>query len=154
MHRALPIGSQSAVRTSLPAPGLLEEAQMGPLSRRAFLQMTGLGAAASAAACSLAAPPAVSPASADTAPAVPPRGPPTQDGTWERQWEDLIAAARAEGKLSLVTMVGSGYRTVFESFQQAFPGIAIDWLAESTARVWLDRVRQERQAGTYSFDLG
>ena len=42
---------------------------------------------------------------------------------------------------------------VIERFQQVFPGIKVDHLAESSASVWLSRVRQERRAGTYSFDL-
>src|SRR5439155_24635147 len=40
-----------------------------------------------------------------------------------------------------------------EAFEEAFPGITVDHLAESSASVWIERVRQERQAQTYSFDL-
>jgi iron(III) transport system substrate-binding protein len=76
---------------------------------------------------------------------------------WEKEWEAVIAAATMEGRLSLLTWGmtwgGSGYPAVIERFEQAFPGIKVDHLAESSASVWLSRVRQERRAGTYSFDL-
>lgn len=120
---------------------------MGTLNRRTFLRVTALAAAAS--------PP---PTQAVTSPVAPtpaaPSPQPTQVAAWQKEWEEVISAARAEGKLSLLTWGARvGYRRVIERFRQAFPGIVVDWLAESSASVWLGKVRQERRAGIYSFDL-
>src|SRR3954469_12512326 len=98
---------------------------MATLNRRAFLQMAALGAAASAAAGARAAAPAASPVGSDTAREA---APPAQDVAWNEEWEDAIAAARAEGKLSLLTLVGTGYARAVESFEQAFSGITVDRL--------------------------
>jgi ABC-type Fe3+ transport system substrate-binding protein len=65
-----------------------------------------------------------------------------------------------EGKLSLITWGDTwggpgygGFRQMVATFQQTFPGIAVDWLPENSASVWLDKVRLDRRAGNYSFDL-
>ena len=114
------------------------------------MRLTARGAAVSVAAYSLATAPAVSLAiSHSSQPVAPPAG----EAAWTEEWEALAAAARAEGKLSLLTLVGRGYRQVIDGFEQAFPGIVVDWLAESSPGVWLNQVRQERRAGIYSFDL-
>lgn len=134
-------------------------------NRRAFLQVAALDAAALAAACAPAAAPAAAPVISHAVQEAAASAQPAQEaiqgvveGTgWEREWEDVIAAATAEGRLSLLTWGmtwgGSGYPAVIESFEQAFPGIKVDQLAESSASVWLGKVLQERRAGTYSFDL-
>jgi len=121
---------------------------MATLNRRAFLRVAALGAAASAAAGALAATAARSTASPGAARAVP-----VQDVTWGPEWDDVIASARAEGKLSLLTVVGGGYGSLVESFERAFPGITVERLAESSANTWLGQVREGRRAGNYAFDL-
>ena len=125
---------------------------MPPLNRRAFLSIAALSAAASASACASSSAPARTSDVPGAAPAPPTPAPPAA-GTEMGEWDDLIAAARAEGALSLLTLVGSGYRTIVERFQQAFPGIAVQRLAESSARVWLGQVREGQRAGRYEFDL-
>jgi len=120
---------------------------METLNRRAFLRLATLATVASAAACSLSAVAEVPRISSDSGP-----GP-----TWGKEWDELIAAAKAEGKLSLLTWGdtwgGAGYPRVVADFEQAFPGIVVERLSESSASVWLGRVRQGRQAGNYTFDL-
>ena len=59
----------------------------------------------------------------------------------------LVAAATAEGQLSLLTLVGTGYEAVMASFREAFPGIEVTRVAESSAGVWLAQVRTERRTG-------
>jgi hypothetical protein len=114
---------------------------MAALSRRAFLRVAALHAAAVAVAGCGAAPssdaspvgsvatgPAAAPAAPSReAPTAPPRPsaevtplaqdtrsaqeePACQDTGWAREWDGVIAAARREGALSLLTMVGGGYR--------------------------------------------
>lgn len=120
---------------------------MNTLNRRAFLRLATLAAAASAAACSLSAVAEVPRISSDSGPG----------SAWEKEWGDLIVAAQAEGKLSLLTWGdtwgSAGYPRVVAGFEQVFPGIKVERLSESSASVWLGKVRQGRQAGSYTFDL-
>jgi iron(III) transport system substrate-binding protein len=105
------------------------------LSRRSLLRLAALGAAASVAA----------------------RGRAAQESTWSTQWAEVVAAAGAEGRLSLLTWGttwgGSGFPNVIQSFEREFPAIKVDLVGESSASVWLRRLRDERRAGTYAFDL-
>lgn len=110
------------------------------LTRRAFL---GTGAAAAAAAC---APGAAVPEGAGSA--APPAGAP-----WEKDWTDLVAAAKKEGGLEVLSLTGVGYRHALDAFQEAFPGINVGHQAFSSATAWVPKVEQERKAGVYSFDI-
>jgi iron(III) transport system substrate-binding protein len=76
-----------------------------------------------------------------------------QDSGWTKEWEEVVAAARREGALSLLTVVGRGYQRAIERFEHAFLGITVQHLAESSAEIWLRTVRQGRRAGTHAFDL-
>jgi len=87
------------------------------------------------------------------APSVQPAEQATQEAAWTSEWTDLIAAATREGRLSLITWGAGGYGRAIDHFKQAFPGITVDQLAESSATVWLNTVRQQRRAGSYAFDL-
>lgn len=107
----------------------------GRVSRRRFLEGAGIGTtAALAAACAPAA-----------------SLPPTASSPGDREWGDLVAAAKGEGKLVVVTGVGEGYRRVLEVFEAAFPGITTE---QTTMRgsLFTPRAIQEYQAGIYSFD--
>jgi iron(III) transport system substrate-binding protein len=114
------------------------------LSRRALLKFAALGAAGAAASGAVAAGPRA-----------------LQEAGWQREWDDLVAAARAEGRLSLVTWADSwggpgygGFGGTIKQFERAFPGLVVDpWLAESSASVWLARALEARRAGTPPFDL-
>jgi iron(III) transport system substrate-binding protein len=101
------------------------------LSRRAFVRLAALGAVASMA--------------------------PLPAALAGGEWHAAVRAAQAEGRLSLLTWGttwgGSGFPTVIQAFEREFPGITVDLVGESSARVWLQRLRQERRAGTYAFDL-
>jgi len=73
---------------------------------------------------------------------------------WAREWLDLILAVRREGRLSLFTWVGGGYRQTVQAFQRAFPGIAVEHVEDSSADSWLARVGRERCGGAYVWDIG
>ena len=69
------------------------------------------------------------------------------DAGWEADWARLVAAATAEGALSLITMVGRGYQRVIEGFERAFPAVRVDHLAESSPGVWLAAAERGHRAG-------
>src|SRR5438876_324113 len=70
------------------------------ISRRTFL---GTAGAAAAAACAPAAAP------------VQPTGPAVSGATgWEKEWQDLVEAARKEGKVGVYTTSSLGYRKTFD----------------------------------------
>ncbi|MSQ27339.1 MAG: extracellular solute-binding protein [Dehalococcoidia bacterium] len=120
------------------------------ISRRVFVKIGGLVAAgAVAAACS----PAAAPAEPSTGNAPVGGAAPAGKAAWEKEWDDLVAAAKKEGKLSLLTLVGTGYRTMIQEFEKTFSGITVDQLAEASATVWVPKVQQERNANLYSFDV-
>jgi ABC-type Fe3+ transport system substrate-binding protein len=135
---------------------------MKTLTRRTILRIGALGIAGTVA-CARAVEPGtavVVPAAPETPPvasAPPPHTPapasPVRDVTRPVEWERLVAAARSEGRLSLVTLANRGWTTVFEAFERAFPGVAVGRLAESSAPVWWDALRRGRAAGSQSFDL-
>src|SRR5213592_588176 len=82
------------------------------VSRRGFLGATG---AVAAVACAPAAAP-VQPAGELEKPLT----------GWEKEWADLTAAARQEGKVTIFSTAGTGYRRTFDAFEAAFPGIDVE----------------------------
>lgn len=115
-------------------------------TRRAVLQSIGMVAASGvAAACAPSAAPA--PAPQAQAPA---SGKPKE--AWEQQWDDTIAAAKKEGVLNFVGFPGAGYREGVAAFEQAFPGITIEY-ASINASQFGPKVAQERNGGVYNYDL-
>lgn len=109
------------------------------VNRRAFLGAAG-AAAAAACAPTVEAPQAGQPSGT---------GPKAE---WEVEWDRLVAAAKQEGKLSVFTLAGAGYRKAADGFEKAF-GIAVDHGSESTASIWVPKMEREREAGIYSYDV-
>lgn len=108
------------------------------LSRRTFLQTSSV--AAGALACG---------------PGAAPTGPSTSGGPkqgWEREWDELVAAAKKEGKLVTMSVEGGGYRKVADAFHEAFPEIEVEH-ATILARTWAPKILQERAAGLYNWDV-
>ncbi|MSQ27859.1 MAG: extracellular solute-binding protein [Dehalococcoidia bacterium] len=114
-----------------------------PTSRRDFLLTAG--AAGLAASCS----PAAAPSSPSTQPSAPA---PAPNEPWRKEWDDLVAAAKREGALALVTFESSSYRAGAEAFEQAFPGIRVDLTAISPSN-FNTKLQGERQAGVYTYDI-
>jgi len=88
------------------------------------------------------------------APAAPP---PFEEGVepvvnWEERWNELAAASKHEGTLSVLTVQGADVRAGFGVFEAAFPGIAVELHSFSSASMAIPRISQERDAGIYSLD--
>ncbi len=115
------------------------------INRRAFLRVGGLATAGAAAACAPAA-----------APAAPPAGGAGSQGAakaaWEKDWDDLVAAAKKEGALALVTTIGNPFKDAVAAFEQAFPGIAVEH-TQLIASQFSPRVIQERKGNVYTYDV-
>ncbi len=115
-------------------------------TRRSFIRIGGLTAAGAVAA-------ACAPAAAPPAPGAAPAGgsAPAGKAAWEKEWDDLVAAAKKEGKLGILTLVGGGYRKALDEFEKLF-GITVDQQAAPSATVWLPKLQKEREAGVYELD--
>lgn len=111
------------------------------VSRRTFLA-TAAGSA-TAAACAPAAPPAGTTQTGSGGP----------KAEWERQWDDLLAAAKKEGRVVVQTAAGAGYRETIEEFNKAFPGVEAEHVQFPDAATYVPKITQERNAGVYSFDV-
>lgn len=118
-------------------------AKIKAVSRRGFLQSGAVTAAGLAAAC---APSAQAPAS----------GPASSTGNraeWEQKWDELVAAAKKEGKVVVQVPVGAGYRQALEVFAKAFPGVEPEEQAFPDGATYVPKIQGERRAGIYSFDV-
>jgi iron(III) transport system substrate-binding protein len=71
---------------------------------------------------------------------------------WETQWNDLTAAAKKEGKLSIMTASGAGFRKWMQAAESAL-GIPIEHQQQPNSDGIANKVIAEREAGVYSFDL-
>ena len=113
------------------------------VTRRRLLEAGGLGAAGViAAGCAPNA----------SAPPSQPSAPPAARLAWEKEWDELVAAAKAEGKVSVLTLVGAGYRKSLDAFEEAFPGIIVDHQPFPSASLFGPRILEERKAGVFTFD--
>ncbi|MEK7216250.1 MAG: extracellular solute-binding protein [Chloroflexota bacterium] len=116
------------------------------INRRGLLRVGGLAAAGAVAACA----PTV------TAPAPAPVGGAGSQGAtkaaWEKDWDDLVAAAKKEGPLVLVTNLGPGFKDAAAAFEKAFPGVTVELITQ-LASAFAPKAVQERQAGVYSYDV-
>jgi iron(III) transport system substrate-binding protein len=117
----------------------------GVISRREALRVIGLSAAAGlAVACAPGAPSGGQSASTGaSAPA---------DAPWAKEWSELVAAAQKEGTLNIQTPLGTGFRRWLDTFQQTFPGIAIEH-SPLRGSDFAARAKSEREAGIFSYDV-
>jgi ABC-type Fe3+ transport system substrate-binding protein len=113
-------------------------------SRRGFLRIAGGSAALLAAACAPAA-------SAPSAPSGGGAAGDTAKPAWERQWDELVAAAKKEGSLVLVTALGSGFKEAVTTFEKAFPGLTVE-LTSLNASAFAPKALQERKANIFNYD--
>ncbi|MFN0073888.1 MAG: ABC transporter substrate-binding protein [Chloroflexota bacterium] len=133
------------------------------LKRRRFIRVLMAGSAGIlTAACSAAqpaAPPTTAPAASTSAPAAAPQqapasAPAAAPAGSEAQWQTLVEAARKEGKVTVQTPAGAGYREAIDVFAKAFPGIEPEHISFPDAATFVPKIRNERQAGIYSIDVG
>jgi iron(III) transport system substrate-binding protein len=66
--------------------------------------------------------------------------------------DELVAAAKREGKLSVVTTIGEGYRVGLSAFEAAYPDISIDHTNLNSSQ-FTPRAVQEYQSGVYAYDV-
>lgn len=75
-----------------------------------------------------------------------------QPADWKKTWEETLAAARKEGK---VTVVGSPdpvmRNEVIPAFEKRYPGIKVDYIAGRSSEI-TERVKLERGSGIFSVD--
>lgn len=114
-----------------------------PMTRRQLLATIALGTAAAACA----------PASSPPAPRSPALAPAAPKTGWESEWEQLVAKAKQEGKLSIITLTGVGHRKRLDAFEKAFPGIEAQLQEFSSSSQIAPKVIAEQQAGVFEWDL-
>jgi iron(III) transport system substrate-binding protein len=90
-------------------------------------------------------------AAAALLPAWPTSGP-AAAATPSADWEQVLAAAKKEGKVAVDTFTGQGYARVFKLFTQAYPEIKLEHTNLESAD-FAPRVIQERKAGLYTWDV-
>jgi len=109
----------------------------GRVTRRDWLTVVGVsGVAATAGACGPAA-----------APVTPAAGPESRSA-WEAEWDRLAERAKQEGKLSLLTRAGPGFRQGAEAFEAAFPGLLVAVEYETSSEWWQGLPDAPQDAGS------
>jgi iron(III) transport system substrate-binding protein len=67
-------------------------------------------------------------------------------------WEQMAAAAKKEGKVSVNTFTGQGYARILKLFTQAYPDIKLEHTNLEPVE-FSPRVIQERKASVYTWDV-
>jgi ABC-type Fe3+ transport system substrate-binding protein len=77
-----------------------------------------------------------------------------QDQGWRKEWESVLAAAKKEGKVAVISSAGgTEARTALtETFRSKY-GIEVEYLRAPAAAVTASRVKSERSAGQYLWDI-
>src|SRR5712691_7932622 len=68
------------------------------------------------------------------------------------EWEQVVAAAKKEGKVAVNTFTGQAYARVFKLFTQAYPEIKLEHTSLEPVD-FVPRVTSERRAGLYTWDV-
>jgi iron(III) transport system substrate-binding protein len=116
-----------------------------PTARYLALLLTAL-----AVGCAMAGPPAAQPTGGPTAGQAAPTGSQGPDAT--REWDQLVEAARREGRIAVIGPGGTDVHTVLtEPFQQKY-GIEVEFFGASGREI-APRIAAERAAGQYLWDV-
>ena len=99
-------------------------------------------------ACS--APPASAPGKPASAP--PSASPPGGSSSAPAGWDEIVAAAKQEGQLTLSGPPGQLWRDGLLAFQQDYPDIKVEYSGQNSRDFW-PRLFQERGAGQFLWDL-
>lgn len=75
-----------------------------------------------------------------------------QEG-WEKEWNRVVAAAKKEGKVAVMSSMGGAEnrRALTEQFQSKF-GVEVDYFSSSGSKM-VSRIKGERTAGLFAWDL-
>jgi iron(III) transport system substrate-binding protein len=69
------------------------------------------------------------------------------------EWDKVVESAQKEGKVSVTTLAGDGYRKVLDKFQAAYPGIEAEHKSATSASFLAPPILQEQAGGVYSYDV-
>ena len=70
----------------------------------------------------------------------------------QKAWEDVVAAGKKEGRVSVNTFPGEGYARAFKTFTQKYPDIKLEQ-TNLHSQDFAPRIRQERDAGIFTWDV-
>ncbi|HLY66693.1 MAG TPA: extracellular solute-binding protein [Chloroflexota bacterium] len=133
-------GSQAASPSSAPASA--------PAAASAA---TKPSAAASAPAASVASKPgAAASVAASAKPAA--STAPSAPADWQAQWDKTVAAAKQEGKVSVIIPPGDVYRGISDAFQKKY-GISVELQVVTGQAELVPKLTAERTAGQYNWDV-
>jgi iron(III) transport system substrate-binding protein len=104
-----------------------------------------LAACAAPSATAPGTPPGAAPRSAASA------GPPATQPAAPPGWDQVVAAARAEGRLTVLTRPTTDWRKVFDAFQRDNPGIVVEHTGARPSDL-VPRIQAEQQGGQYLWD--
>jgi iron(III) transport system substrate-binding protein len=92
-------------------------------------------------------------ATAPSSPAAKPAGAEKPAGAQPAGWDELVQAAKQEGRLVIAGPPGQEYRGVsVDDFQRAYPGITVEYNA-ARSNEHVPRIMAEREAGKYLTDV-
>jgi ABC-type Fe3+ transport system substrate-binding protein len=77
--------------------------------------------------------------------------PPAKAADWQKDWDQLLEAARKEGRVVVSGPIGNSWQDVLASFQ-ADTGIKVEYTG-NWGRDFFPRLIQERKVGKYLWDL-
>jgi iron(III) transport system substrate-binding protein len=98
--------------------------------------------------------PTASKASATAAPASkaePSAAAPSKEA-WQAEWDKTLAAAKQEGKITLITHPGTDYQRLVQLFQEKYPEIKVEHTGARPSDI-SPKVIAEQQNGVYSWDV-
>jgi len=72
--------------------------------------------------------------------------------SWQLKWEQTLAAAKQEGKVTLIGPPPAKIREAIGNFRTAFPDIRLEYNGMSPRR-FQSRITKERQLGQYLWDV-
>ena len=81
-----------------------------------------------------------------------PTAPPAQKPGPSSDWDQIVAAARSEGSVTVNTFPGSANQKALAEFNKAYPDIKLEQTTLVSSAL-APRILQERQAGIYTWDV-
>lgn len=98
------------------------------------------------------APAAPKPAASPTAVAGTPAAKPAASAEWKAEWDKVVAAAKKEGKVSVVFSTGDLYRNAAMEFRKPYPEITLEYSGMKGSDFG-PRILAERGGGQYLWDV-
>jgi iron(III) transport system substrate-binding protein len=80
------------------------------------------------------------------------RATPARAAATPLEWQQVLAAARKEGKVVVNTFPGDGYKRALKAFTQAYPDIKLEHTGLHS-QDFAPRILQERQANLFTWDV-